>query len=638
MAQVRPLRLKSQKSSAKPEVSAHAPVAQVLVDTPVFHLNVPYDYLVKQTDDQKVQVGALVKVNFSGRETKGYVISRREFATSSEPIAKLKYIESIVSPLSVLTEAMHALLIQVAKRYGSTVNELLPAAIPDRSAAGERLFNPKKPIGILNTNLSTTSMKPRKSFTSDESEILRSKEHLSLSVFLSMGTNAYQAIAEIVQLRADLSPILIVVPDRKDLDLLTTQLFDFTGNIPIELGTHQSKSQRYLNFLQANLCPTQIIVGTRSAIFTNLPPKSTIVILDDSDESMYDKRAPGWNVRDVALLRSQQHSIIFVSHYPSFEISRLVEMGWMSSIATKGQARMKISAQEENGSFQQTIHSGLRSGSVLVTTSNPGYVSSFLCQKCRNSALCSCGGKLAIPSIKDSPTCSLCARTYLDWSCTWCGSSFIRMLGRGVARKAEEFGKTFPGVQVVTSTSAHRIDIKPEGRVLVISTLGCEPEGEYTAVVLLDGEINFNRVELRSEEGALSRWLRAASLANRAGEIFISLNSQHPIAQAFAARNFTRLTKRLLEQRAEAHLPPFFRIATILGNPLELTGIVDSLVEKTHFEVLGPIPIDQSESKLIIRVPVENGQELSDFILDLRRLRSIKAQTPLTIRIDPYAI
>lgn len=226
----------------------------------------------------------------------------------------------------------------------------------------------------------------------------------------------------------------------------------------------------------------------------------------------------------------------------------------------------------------------------------------------------------------------------MNWICVWCGDSRIRMIGRGAGRIAQEMGKAFPGVQIVSSTAAHRLDSKPEGKVLVVSTLGCEPEGDYAAAALLDGEVTFNRVDLRTDEIALSRWLRVSSLVADEGEIFITLDSSHPITQALVARNLDRFVSNLLSQRSQVHLPPFYRMATIQGDTSEISKVFQVIKSDDRFEGLGPIPLSAQESKIILRLEVSRGHELAEFLLDFRRLRSIKGLPPLSVRIDPYSI
>ena len=68
MAEVKPLRLKTQRVAKKVAVAQENPVAQVCVDTGVFHLPDCYDYLVPEEFSDLVVPGVFVKVPFGNSE------------------------------------------------------------------------------------------------------------------------------------------------------------------------------------------------------------------------------------------------------------------------------------------------------------------------------------------------------------------------------------------------------------------------------------------------------------------------------------------------------------------------------------------------------------------------------------------
>jgi primosomal protein N' (replication factor Y) len=69
-----------------------------------------------------------------------------------------------------------------------------------------------------------------------------------------------------------------------------------------------------------------VVVGTRSAIFAPIEDLSAIVVVDEGSEHHYEQRAPGWNVRDVAILRSiNSHcDLTCIGYSPSSEVARLI--------------------------------------------------------------------------------------------------------------------------------------------------------------------------------------------------------------------------------------------------------------------------------------------------------------------------
>ena len=58
------------------EPAAVDPIARVLVDVPLAHLDRPFDYTVPATMADDAQPGVRVKVRFAGQDVDGFVIER----------------------------------------------------------------------------------------------------------------------------------------------------------------------------------------------------------------------------------------------------------------------------------------------------------------------------------------------------------------------------------------------------------------------------------------------------------------------------------------------------------------------------------------------------------------------------------
>ena len=82
MAILKPLKLRSEKVAVKRSIAAENFVAEILVDTKVFHLDEPYSYLVPELFSDQISVGTLVKVPFGRSNTEGIVLRRYETQTT----------------------------------------------------------------------------------------------------------------------------------------------------------------------------------------------------------------------------------------------------------------------------------------------------------------------------------------------------------------------------------------------------------------------------------------------------------------------------------------------------------------------------------------------------------------------------
>ncbi|MDQ2957285.1 MAG: primosome assembly protein PriA, partial [Actinomycetota bacterium] len=105
------------------------PIARVAVDSPLPHLDRPFDYLVPAELAETVQDGSRVRVRFAGRLIDGWVLQR---LAASEHDGRLTYLERGLGELPVLTAETSALFRAVADRWAGTFADVLRLAVPPR--------------------------------------------------------------------------------------------------------------------------------------------------------------------------------------------------------------------------------------------------------------------------------------------------------------------------------------------------------------------------------------------------------------------------------------------------------------------------------------------------------------------------
>jgi primosomal protein N' (replication factor Y) len=114
--------------------AAVLPVARIVVDVPLAHLDRPFDYAVPSELDTAAVPGCRVRVRFAGQLVDGYLLERAE---TSDYGKKLAFIEKVVSPEPVLSPEIAALARAVADRYAGSMIDVLRLAIPPRHARAE---------------------------------------------------------------------------------------------------------------------------------------------------------------------------------------------------------------------------------------------------------------------------------------------------------------------------------------------------------------------------------------------------------------------------------------------------------------------------------------------------------------------
>ncbi|THE17943.1 primosomal protein N', partial [Kocuria rosea] len=113
----------------------HDPVARVLLDTHVPHLDRPFDYLVPAELAGAAVPGARVKVGFGGQELTGFVLER---TGESEVMHRIQPLRRVLSPLPVLAPEIARLAEDVAARSAGTAADVVRVAVPPRVARVEK--------------------------------------------------------------------------------------------------------------------------------------------------------------------------------------------------------------------------------------------------------------------------------------------------------------------------------------------------------------------------------------------------------------------------------------------------------------------------------------------------------------------
>ncbi|MDI2126442.1 primosomal protein N' [Yinghuangia seranimata] len=136
--------VRTAKPKQPPALAAELPVARVVVDKGLSHLDQFFDYAVPETMSEAAQPGVRVRVRFGGHAAgdrrrggglvDGIVVERLAESDYSGPLARL---ERVLSPEPVLPARMLSLARAVADRYAGTLADVLSLALPPRHQRAE---------------------------------------------------------------------------------------------------------------------------------------------------------------------------------------------------------------------------------------------------------------------------------------------------------------------------------------------------------------------------------------------------------------------------------------------------------------------------------------------------------------------
>ncbi|MFF9205303.1 primosomal protein N' [Streptomyces sp. NPDC014986] len=667
-------------------LAGELPVARVLVDKGVLHLDRYFDYAVPEELDADAQPGVRVRVRFGAgrhrvREGRreggglidGFLVERCAESDYAGPLAALA---QVVSPERVLDEELLGLARAVADRYAGSLADVLQLAVPPRNARAERrpspapLPPPAAPVpgswdryeqGPAFLESLASGGAPRAVWNALPGPRWSEELARAVAAALASGRGA-----------------LVVLPDGRTVARLDAALTELLGQgRHAVLTADAGPEKRYAQWLAVRRGSVRAVIGTRAAMFAPVRDLGLVAVWDDGDDSHSEQHAPQPHAREVLLLRAAQDKCGFLlgGWSCTVEAAQLVDTGWARPlVATRERVRTAAPLVRTVGDGDlardeaaraarlptlawQAVREGLRHGPVLVQVPRRGYVPRMACANCRTAARCPhCSGPLEAHG-SDDLRCGWCGREENGWHCPECGGFRLRAQVVGARRTAEELGRAFPAVPVRTSGREHVLDTVPGAPALVVSTPGAEPvaEGGYAAALLLDGWAMLGRPDLRAGEDALRRWIGAAALVRpqpAGGTVVVVAEPTLRPVQALVRWDPVGHAVRELGERGELGFPPVSRMASVSGPGGAVAAFLGAVGLPARAEVLGPVPLPvtlpgrprrpgapppgEQWERALIRVPPGTGAALAGALKAAQAARMARgSDDTVWIRIDP---
>jgi primosomal protein N' (replication factor Y) len=630
MQSVKPLRLKREtyRSTAKADSRT---VVNVWVDSGLSHLDGIYSYRCPVDLVDKISVGSRLKVPFNSRSCEALVIEVLENETAEQ----LKIIESVLGIFPVANSALIEFYRIMAKYWASDPYSLIKFGIPSRVASVEKTIESES---ITVSKKSTVSKRNMQNF------FMMHTPHKS----------AYLEIAELAIERLKNGSTLVLMPDSKDVDRV---MQSFTGKTMdfkiIRLDSSLPRAQRYENYLKSSLQNNVLVIGNRSALFAPIPDLDSVIVGFEKSEQYFEKKHPYWNTRDSVFLRAQIENlnVYFTGYVPSCDMAQQIEKRNVKFITERTNITTTAFPQTQGELLPDriipAIRKALSQGAVLFLVPRKGYANALLCAKCRNIALCKCGGRLLVAGQNADPTCSVCSTAVKNWQCSWCAGTTRYISARGIDRFHEEIGRAFPNTPIQLSSAPNILEEVAEKTKIVIATTGSIPGSfkEYSAVVLLEGQRFLAASSSRFEELVYESFFEAAAHVSKKGNVLVVLDAYHPLVAAITKWNPGTLVRKILRENEEAFLPPYSSMAVLTVEKDEAILLKNGLAKSikdgrlpTNSQIFLSEDTESDDAKILLSVPVENRDILAAFLLELSRKRAVSKKSFVNIALDPFTL
>jgi primosomal protein N' (replication factor Y) len=481
---------------------------------------------------------------------------------------------------------------------------------------------------------------------------------------------------------------LVLVPEIA----LTPQLVDrfrrrfSSGVVAVHSGL--SAVERRDAWRAAHQGQAQIIIGTRSAVFTSLPKLALIVVDEEHDPSYKQHEGFRYSARDLAVMRARgaKAPIVLGSATPSLEtLENAATARYSKHLLPQrpgaAQApRMSIVDLRKHAAEQglstpamQAMDRHLKAGGqVIVFLNRRGYAPSLFCNACGWVAPCAhCDARMTLHRRAQQLRCHHCgAHSAVPAICGSCGQP-LNPVGQGTERVEETLARLFPEAPLARldrDTASARGAVQTvldrvhsgEARILVGTQMLTKGHHfpEVSLVVIVDADQGLFASDFRATERLAQTITQVAGRAGRgslAGEVLIQTEfPEHPLLNRLMMEGYEGFAVSALEERREAGWPPYSRLAMLRAeakDSLGLDAFLRAAVESSRglgeaaVKVLGPASAliarraDHFRAHLLIETAVRSTLQrfLKDWLPQVEKLRGPPGLR-WSIDVDPLEV
>jgi primosomal protein N' (replication factor Y) len=231
-----------------------------------------------------------------------------------------------------------------------------------------------------------------------------------------------------------------------------------------------SDGERYDQWQRIRRGDVDVVVGTRSAIFTPLPNVGLIVVDEEHDGSYKQEESPRYHGRDVAVVRGRAAEALVVlgSATPSLESYHNAQNGRYELIALKKRvldrplAQVRIVDMREeyaaegpdvilSSPLRDALTDRIEKGEqAIVLLNRRGFATVVFCRQCGETLECpNCSVSLTVHKAAARARCHYCnfARP-LPKVCGKCAGPYLEQMGFGTERVEAEVKALLPQARV----------------------------------------------------------------------------------------------------------------------------------------------------------------------------------------------
>lgn len=431
---------------------------------------------------------------------------------------------------------------------------------------------------------------------------------------------------------------LVLIPEI-NLGPQTLARFEKRFNARIALlHSNINDRERLDAWLAARDGEADIIIGTRSALFTPMKNPGLIILDEEHDASYKQQEGLRYHARDLAIVRARQESlpIVLGSATPSLESLHNAHIGRYALLRLTQRAggaqaprflRLDVKSRPLDsgisGPLQQAMAQTLAAGQqVLVFLNRRGFAPSLLCHDCGWLSQClRCDARMTLHQRHNELRCHHCGHVERPpLNCPQCDKVDLRPVGAGTERAEERLGILFPNFPVLRidrdSTSRkgsmeQLLNVINRGEPCLLVGTQMLAKGHHfprvTLVAILDADGGLFSADFRASERMAQLIVQVAGRAGRAeepGKVIIQTHlADHPLLVQLTEQGYFAFADQALSERRASGLPPFSHLALLRAEaqkPGQAEDFLDQACSQAEqllaelglsgIELLGPVP------------------------------------------------
>lgn len=619
-------------------MSQHPTIIHVAVPRP---LRTTLSYIL--SEGEQAAVGYRVSVPLGKQLSAGLITKLEKYHTGADENFGLKAVHAVLDEIALPDTHWLELLEWATRYYHHPIGEALFSALP------VMLRKPKSLSKRMQKLLTTTPEKNQ--YPKPHSRLVLSEEQqhclqsiqqwnqaktprpiLLHGITGSGKTEIYLHL--ITPLLTKGRQALVVVPE---IGLTPQLLARFARFFPdaniVCLHSGLSDGDRLKAWLQARSGQANIIIGTRSAVFTPAPHLGLIIVDEEHDASLKQQEGFRYHGRDLAIKRAQMLKIpvILGTATPSLESIYNVQTGRYHHIRLHqrpGTARPPSLQIQDTRPFTleagltppslQTIRATLQRGEqVMIFLNRRGFAPALFCPSCGWQASCPhCSVNMTWHARRNRLVCHHCGAEHsTPTACPACHNPKLTTQGQGTERLELVLQATFtdfPVIRIDRDSISRKGEledklntIRSNAPLILVGTQMLAKGHDFpnlTLVVILDIDQSLLSTDYRALEKLGQLLVQVAGRAGRAekpGQVILqSSQPEHPLLHQLVGQGYTAFARQLLEERKRWHYPPFGYHALIRANAssmekaIKLLDHINQLLAHSDHPIqrLGPVP------------------------------------------------